>query len=112
MAACSSRRLLAGPVPARLRQSGCFPRAALYGTAAARVLRTACDAAQRHKPQPNAAGQAYNAIATATSGTNINLALCTSGHLGTKSVVIELVDDTGAALATPETNLADVTFVP
>ena len=60
----------------------------------------------------NAAGQAYNAIATATSGTNINLALCTSGHLGTKSVVIELVDDTGAALATPETNLADVAFVP
>ena len=50
VAACSSRRLSAGPVSVRLRQLGRFPRAALYGTAAARVPRTACDAAQRQTP--------------------------------------------------------------
>ncbi len=59
----------------------------------------------------NAPGQAYNAIATSTAGTDINLASCAGGVFGTKTVQIELVDDTGAALTPAQTSVADVTFV-
>lgn len=59
----------------------------------------------------NAPGQPYNTLATATSGTSLNLAHCTQGPLGTKSVRIELVDDTGAPLSPAESATASVTFV-
>lgn len=59
----------------------------------------------------NAPGQAYNAIATSTAGTDINLASCAGGVFGTKTLQVELVDDTGASLTPAQTSVADVTFV-
>ncbi len=58
----------------------------------------------------NAPGQAYNTIASATSGVNLNLAHC-SNPLGTKNVRIDLVDDTGAALNPVQSHTASVTFI-
>ena len=60
----------------------------------------------------NAAGHPYNAIATSTAGTTIDLAHCGAEYLGTKTVKIELVDDNGAPLAASEAHAVDVTFVP
>lgn len=59
----------------------------------------------------NATGQPYNAIATSTAGTDINLASCAGGVFGTKTVQVELVDDTGASLTPAQTSVAEVTFV-
>jgi hypothetical protein len=59
----------------------------------------------------NAPGQPYNVLATSTTGTNLNLAHCTQGPLGTKTVRIELVGDNGTPLTPAESNVASVTFV-
>jgi hypothetical protein len=59
----------------------------------------------------NAPAQAYNAIASSTAGTDINLASCAGGVFGTKTLQVELVDDTGASLTPAQTSVAEVTFV-
>jgi hypothetical protein len=77
------------------------------GAASCGHLRLTVDGANCNLP-----GLPYAALASSSAPLDVDLGRCVGGHLGTKTLRVELVADDGTPLNPIEANVAQVTFVP